>query len=83
MTWYRRSLSDRDTHRGHVRRGRALAACGVEFSPLRAWRQSGSALPGEPPDPDQICPECYRTSLFGELSPAFPSLRVGRTESHD
>jgi hypothetical protein len=35
MTWYQRSLSDRDTHRGHLRRGRVLAACDVEFSSLR------------------------------------------------
>lgn len=78
MTWYWRSLSDRDTYRGNVRRGRVLAACGVELAPLRAWRNSGSALPGEPPDPDQICPECYRTSLSGEPSPAFQSLGVDR-----
>lgn len=44
-------------------RGRVLArVCGVEFSPLRAWRSSGSALPGEPFDPAQTCPECYRRS---------------------
>jgi hypothetical protein len=57
MTWYRRSMNDHDTHRGHLRRGRVMAVCGVEFSPLRAWRKSGSALPGEPPDPEQVCSE--------------------------
>ena len=36
MTWYRRSLSYPDKHRGHLRRGRILTARGVEFSPLRA-----------------------------------------------
>jgi hypothetical protein len=66
MNWYRRSLSDHDTHRGHLRRGQVTAACGMEFSPLRAWRKGGAALPGEPPEPEQICPECYHTSLSGE-----------------
>lgn len=63
MTWYLQSLNANDTHRGHLRRGRVLAACGVEFSPLRAWRNRGSALPGELPNPEQICPECSRTTL--------------------
>ncbi len=62
MTWYRRSLNDHDTHCGHVRRGRVLAACGVEFSPLRAWRIRSPALPGEPPD-HQVCPDCQRTRV--------------------
>lgn len=30
-----KSLGDHDTHHGHLRRGRVLAACGVEFSPQR------------------------------------------------
>ncbi len=60
MTWYLQSLSAHDTHRGHLRRGRVLAGCGVEFSPLRTWRKGGSALPGEPSDADQIRLECYR-----------------------
>ncbi|MGH8602280.1 MAG: hypothetical protein ACREXR_05735 [Gammaproteobacteria bacterium] len=89
MTWYLQSLSDHDTHRGHLRRGRVLAACGVEFSPLRAWRKSGSALPGEPPDPEQICLECYRASLpsgvSGEPSSAVQAQVVGvdRPEHYD
>ncbi len=83
MTWYLQSLNDRDTHRGHLRRGRVLAACGVEFAPLRAWWKGSPALPGEPPDPSQICPECYRPSLSGELPPAFQSPRVDRPESRD
>ncbi|MGH3935053.1 MAG: hypothetical protein ACRDS1_08775 [Pseudonocardiaceae bacterium] len=49
MTWYLQSPGDHDTHRGHLRRGRVLAACGVEFTPLRALR-SGPALPGDPSD---------------------------------
>ena len=69
MNWYRRSMDDHDTHRGHLRRGRVMAACGVEFSPLRAWRTGGAALRGEPPDAEQVCLECYRTSLPGEPFP--------------
>lgn len=53
MRWYLQSLSNRDTHRGYLRRGRVLAVCGVEFSPLRAWRKDGPALLGEPPDPEE------------------------------
>jgi hypothetical protein len=83
VNWYRRSLSDHDTHRGHLRHGRVMAVCGMEFSPLRAWRKGGSALRGEPTDPEQICLECHRTSLPGEPSPAFQSPRVDRSESHD
>lgn len=85
MTWYRRSLNHKDTHRGHLRRGRVLAACGVEFSPLRTWRKGGSALSGEPSDPEQVCLECYRTSLPSEPSTAFQvqASRVDRPESRD
>lgn len=60
MTWYRKSLSGHDTHRGHLRRGGVPALCGVEFSPLRAERTRSPALPGEPPSPDQTCTESYR-----------------------
>jgi hypothetical protein len=59
MSWYPQSVNAGDTHRGHLRRGRVLIACGVEFSPLRTLTTRGSALPGEPSDPEQICPECY------------------------
>lgn len=57
--WYLRSTGDQDTHRGYLRRGRVLAVCGVEFSPVRALTTRGPALPGEPSDPEQICPQCY------------------------
>lgn len=40
--WYVQSLNAQDTHRGYLRRGRALAACG-EFSLLRS-SQSGASL---------------------------------------
>jgi hypothetical protein len=77
MTWYLRSLTDHDTHRGHLRRGTVLTACGVEFSPLRAWRKGGLALPGKPPDPEQVCVECYWTSLAGAL-PSHAEKAFGR-----
>lgn len=56
--WYLQSQNAQDTHRGHLRRGRVLAVCGVEFSPVRASFVR-TALPGEPSDVQQICPECY------------------------
>ncbi|MGH3669834.1 MAG: hypothetical protein ACRDSH_04260 [Pseudonocardiaceae bacterium] len=60
MHWYVRSLADRDTHRGHhsmVTRS-VHAVCGVEFVPLRALLNRGPELPGRPPDPAQVCPDC-------------------------
>jgi hypothetical protein len=57
--WYLRSMGDHDTHRGEQRAdGTVVAACGVVFQP----RPLRIALPGarDPPDPDQICPPCYR-----------------------
>lgn len=71
VTWYLRSLSDHDTHRGRIRDdGTVLACCGVSFTPRPTLRvegpppgelvAAGPALKGNPPDPDQICPECQR-----------------------
>jgi hypothetical protein len=71
VTWFLRSLRDHDTHRGLLRDdGTVLAQCGARFSPrptLRVVGQSpgklvaaGPALKGNPPDPDQVCPECKR-----------------------
>jgi hypothetical protein len=57
MSWYPQSVNAGDIHRGHLRRGRVLIACGVEFLPLRTLTTRGSTLPGEPSDPMQICPE--------------------------
>ncbi|MGH3802878.1 MAG: hypothetical protein ACRDTD_22670 [Pseudonocardiaceae bacterium] len=57
MTWYLQSLKDRDTHRGTLTQGRVDAACGIEFEP-RTVAFDRKALPGRPPDPDQICPAC-------------------------
>jgi hypothetical protein len=64
--WWVRSFADRDTHRGtYSEASRSVRSqCGVEFVPLAvgipARRQP---LPGNPQDPDQICPACYRSGL--------------------
>lgn len=89
--WYLRSAGDQDTHHGHLRHGRVLAACCVEFSPLRTWRDRGSALSGEPPDPDQTYPKCYRRSglktpgpgpwWLSPLAPRAAPTRPGRGSS--
>ena len=71
LAWYLRSLSDRDTHHGSMREdGTVLARCGVTFTPRPTLRIVGPppgklvtgdlALKGNPPDPDQVCPECRR-----------------------
>lgn len=60
MPWYLRSTGDADTHRGQLRPdGTVVAECGAQFRPPPIV-PGGPALPGEPPDPDQICPDCYR-----------------------
>lgn len=59
--WYVQSLSDHDTHRGYLRRGRVQAICGIEFTPVQAGLRS-LALAGSPPDPEQICRECQSAS---------------------
>ncbi len=55
--WWLRSMADHDTHRGLKSGGSVDAACGIRFAP-RPVAFGGEALPGEPPDPDQICPQC-------------------------
>lgn len=59
--WHQRSMADRDTHRGRyspVTRS-VHAVCGVEFVPRPIGLHGDRiALPGEPPEPDQICPTC-------------------------
>jgi hypothetical protein len=57
-----RSLADADTHRGHhsiVTRS-VHALCGIEFVP-RPLPLGGPALPGNPLDPEQVCPQCRTT----------------------
>lgn len=41
-----------DTHWGTVSRGRVNAVCGIGF------RAAGTALPGKPADPAQVCTGC-------------------------
>jgi hypothetical protein len=64
MPWYLRSIGDRDTHRGTLLHpdGTVSAACGIRFRP-RELLCGATALPGEPPDPGQICPACRRSSV--------------------
>lgn len=38
--------------------GTVMADCGVVFRPRKALRDRGPALPGHPPDPEQVCPKC-------------------------
>lgn len=58
MDWYLRSFGDRDTHLGTLRGdGTVLPLCGVVFTP-RKLVGDRLALTGEPPDPQQVCPEC-------------------------
>jgi hypothetical protein len=65
MSWYLRSLCDHDTHRGELRHdGTVVALCGVTFRP-RLLPAGTVALPGQPPDPAQICPQCYRAATGG------------------
>jgi hypothetical protein len=65
VSWYLRSLCDRDTHRGELRHdGTVIALCGITFRP-RLLPAGTVALPGQPPDPAQICPRCYRAAIGG------------------
>jgi hypothetical protein len=61
MPWYLRSIGDQDTHRSKLAHpdGTVTAACGIRFRPRELLR-GATALRGEPPDPDQICPGCHR-----------------------
>ncbi len=69
VSWYLRSLGDHDTHHGDLRDdGTVVARCGIGFTPRPTLRVAGPppgrlviggfALPGNPPDPDQVCPRC-------------------------
>ena len=60
-SWYLRSTSDRDTHCGQLQPdGTETAVCGAVFRPVSYLQGNGPALPDRPPDPDQVCPYCYR-----------------------
>ncbi len=58
--WYLRSTGDGDTTLSG--NGTVLAVCGAHFRPRSYVHGEGPALPGTPPDPDQICPVCYRAA---------------------
>lgn len=59
LKWYVRTTADRDTHQGRLfPDGMVMAGCGLVFKPVKALRDRGPALPGYPPDPDQVCPAC-------------------------
>lgn len=53
MTWYVKSLGVHDTHLGHLRRGRVIARCGIEFGAL------GPGLRDQPDD-GQLCAGCVQ-----------------------
>lgn len=59
--WFVRSMADGDTHRGvYSPATRSVhARCGIEFQPLPiGWPPKLGPLPGNPPDPQQVCPNC-------------------------
>lgn len=70
MTWFLRSMGDHDTHRGELRPdGVVTAVCGLRFTPRPTLTVTGQppdqqliegplALRGNPPDPEQVCPDC-------------------------
>ncbi len=63
--WYVRTTADRDTHRGTLRDdGNVHAECGEVFRPIKPLRNRGPALPGEPPDPEQVCLTCCKVVQY-------------------
>lgn len=64
--WFVRSFADGDTHAGSwlPRGGSVVSACGLSFVLMPVgWPAERRPLSGPPPDPDQICPSCYRSVL--------------------
>src|SRR4051794_34935952 len=60
MSWFLRSMADRDTHYGELRGdGLVVAECGTVSEPI-SLAFGRLSLRGEPPDPDQACPACRR-----------------------
>jgi hypothetical protein len=64
MRWHVRSVADQDTHLGRRNGTRIHAMCGVEF-PITALTVT---LPGLPPDPQQVCPDCRTRWSGGKCS---------------
>lgn len=91
MTWYLRSLSDQDTHRGELHGdGTVTAVCGATFRPKTTLRISGQpgeqqlvdagpALPGNPPDPRRKCVRTAGVAVPGDR--ANTELPAGRWSS--
>jgi hypothetical protein len=67
MSWYLRSMGDQDTHRGQysITTRSVHSACGAEFVPIKLANGAPLVLPGSPPDPEQVCPDCRRTPVVG------------------
>jgi len=58
VSWYLRSTSDQNTHRGELHQdGTVVTQCCVRFPP-RPLPLGRITLPGHPQDRDQICPGC-------------------------
>lgn len=55
MRWFVRSVADHDTHLGRTDGLQVQAVCGNEFEITALTVR----LPGLPPDPQQICPQCH------------------------
>jgi hypothetical protein len=66
VTWYLRTLEDRDTHFGTFSRGVINAECGTRFRP-RIVAYGHQELPGQPLDPGHVC--LTRKSLRGKNPP--------------
>ena len=75
MSWYLRSASDYDTHRGELRPdGTVAARCRIEFVP-KPLPFDRIALPGLPQDRDQICRACHHPGK----APTAAQRATGRT----
>lgn len=61
MLWFLQSTGDHDTHRGTLSRDGVDALCGIRFRP-RTVAFGRKALPGEPPDPEQVCLACLQAT---------------------
>jgi hypothetical protein len=75
-------MADRDTHHGKLRGdGLVAAECGAMFEPI-SLAFGRLSLPGEPPDPDQVCPVCrhpqgkHGRRWGGSAAPRAPGGRV-------
>lgn len=66
VAWWVAGLGDGQTHRGFYSPAtRSVhARCGIEFRPIEVgWPPKRGPLPGNPPDPDQICPRCQEEAV--------------------